>query len=123
MMMLADLDVAVQLFEAVMLICFGLSWPISILKSWRIKFVRGKSPAFMSLIFFGYLSGITYKLLDAWVNQTSPEWTTSLYALNAVFVATDLMLYIRYRHNLEPATQDVAKDIARLARKSNADQA
>lgn len=120
-MMLANLDVVAQLFEAAMLICFGLSWPISILKSWRIKFVRGKSPAFLSLIFFGYLSGITYKLLDAWLNNTSPEWTTSLYALNAVFVATDLSLYMRYRHNLEPATEAVARDIARLAKEQSTD--
>jgi hypothetical protein len=121
-MMLANLEVFAQLFEAAMLICFGLSWPISILKSWRIKFVRGKSPAFLSLIFFGYLSGITYKLLDAWVNNTPPEWTTSLYALNAVFVATDLVLYARYRHNLEPATQDVARDIAALNQESDSQE-
>lgn len=80
-----------SIFEATMLICFGMSWPISIAKSVRTKVVAGKSPLFMVLLCFGYLCGITHKLLY------SMDWVILLYTLNMVLVAIDLSLYFRYR--------------------------
>lgn len=77
-------------FEAVMLLCFGVSWPISIAKSLRTKKVSGKSLLFMIIIFLGYLSGIIHKLLY------DPDGVILLYALNAVLVAVDLALYVHY---------------------------
>lgn len=77
-------------FEAVMLLCFGVSWPISIAKSLRTKKVAGKSPLFMIIIFLGYLSGIVHKLLY------DPDGVIVLYILNAVLVAVDLSLYFHY---------------------------
>ena len=58
-----------SIFEATMLICFGLSWPISSAKSVRTKVVTGKSPLFMVLLCCGYLCGapINYdKVGQAW---------------------------------------------------------
>ncbi|MBN1554815.1 MAG: hypothetical protein JXA11_08715 [Phycisphaerae bacterium] len=86
-----------------MLICFGLSWPISILKSLRTKHVRGKSLGFMWLIFLGYVSGFSAKLFRAAATGGWPEWNTPLYVLNGVFVAFDIYLYHRYKNNPEPA--------------------
>ena len=80
-----------SIFEATMLICFGMSWPISIAKSLRTKVVAGKSPLFMMLLCFGYLCGIIHKLLY------STDWVILLYTLNMVLVAIDLSLYFRYR--------------------------
>ena len=80
-----------SIFEATMLICFGMSWPISIAKSLRTKVVAGKSPLFMVLLCFGYLCGIIHKLLY------SMDWVILLYTLNMVLVAIDLSLYFRYR--------------------------
>ncbi len=80
-----------SIFEATMLICFGMSWPISIAKSLRTKVVAGKSPLFMVLLCFGYLCGIIHKLLY------SMDWVILLYTLNMVLVAIDLTLYFRYR--------------------------
>lgn len=79
-----------SIFEVVMLLCFGLSWPISIAKALRTKVVAGKSPVFMTLIIGGYLCGIVHKLLH------NPDWVTLLYAFNMLMVATDLALYVRY---------------------------
>jgi hypothetical protein len=79
-----------SVFEAVMLICFGISWPFSIAKSVRTKVVAGKSPAFMAILCVGYASGIMHKVLFSF------DWITALYALNLVMVATDLRLYYRY---------------------------
>jgi hypothetical protein len=73
-----------------MLLCFGISWPISIAKSLRTKVVAGKSPIFMGAIIVGYACGIIHKLLYAY------DWIVFLYALNMTMVAVDLFLYLRY---------------------------
>ncbi len=84
-----------SVFEALMLVCFGLSWPISIAKALRTHKVEGKSPVFMTIICLGYLSGILHKFLYAL------DWVVVLYAINLLMVATDLFLYYRYlpKHN------------------------
>ena len=79
-----------SIFEALMLICFGISWPISILKSVRTHIVQGKSPLFMAILSLGYVCGLTHKILY------SQDWITALYALNLIMVLTDLSLYYRY---------------------------
>lgn len=80
-------------FEALMLICFGVSWPVSICKALRTRVVDGKSPLFMGIVMFGYASGFIHKLVY------SPDWITTLYALNFLMVGTDLVLYFKYRTN------------------------
>ena len=77
-------------FEATMLICFGVSWPVSIAKALRTKVVLGKSPWFMILISLGYTSGIIHKAVN------NPNWVIFLYALNLLMVLIDLSLYLRY---------------------------
>lgn len=77
-------------FEAAMLICFGISWPISIAKSVRTKVVSGKSPLFMAILCLGYASGLIHKCLY------SLDWITALYALNLCMVALDLTLYFKF---------------------------
>jgi hypothetical protein len=79
-----------SVFEVMMLVCFGISWPISIAKALRTKKVEGKSPVFMIVICVGYLSGILHKLFFAY------DWVIVLYAINMIMVATDLFLYYRY---------------------------
>ncbi len=77
-------------FEAIMLICFGVSWPISILKALRTKKVIGKSPVFMVVVIIGYASGMIHKVIN------SNDWVIYLYALNMMMVGIDLALYFRY---------------------------
>lgn len=101
--MLAVFNEIGQVLEAGMLICFGLSWPISILKSLRTKYVRGKSLGFMWLVFGGYVSGFGAKLFRATAEGGLPEWTTPLYILNGVLVAWDIYLYHRYKNNPAPS--------------------
>jgi hypothetical protein len=79
-----------SIFEAAMLLCFGISWPISIAKTLRTKVVAGKSPVFMLVIIIGYACGIVHKILFAY------DWIIFLYALNMTMVAVDLALYVRY---------------------------
>ena len=79
-----------SIFEAMMLICFGISWPISIAKAIRTKIVVGKSPLFMTILCVGYLCGIAHKLLNSF------DWIIALYITNFVMVAFDLVLYYHY---------------------------
>ncbi len=81
------------MFEALMLICFGASWPASIYKSWKIKKVTGKSPIFLWLVFIGYACGLTNKIL------TGTDWVTAFYAINGSMVFIDILLYYRYSSN------------------------
>ncbi len=82
-----------SIFEAIMLICFGISWPVSIAKSLRTKIVTGKSPAFMGIVCLGYLSGLIHKILHSF------DYVTILYAVNLFMVAFDLYLYFLYLPN------------------------
>ncbi len=79
------------MFEAIMIILFGLSWPASIYKSITVKKVTGKSHLFLWLVFFGYVSGIAHKIVY------SLDWVLTFYVINACMVFVDILLYYRYR--------------------------
>lgn len=79
-----------NIFEAIMMLCFGASWPFSIWKTIKVKNPVGKSVIFLWLVEIGYLAGIIYKL-------SRPDWVIGLYALNAAMVGTDLYLVVKYR--------------------------
>lgn len=81
-----------RIFEAVMMVCFGVSWPLSILRTYRVKNPAGKSIAFLWLIIVGYISGIVSKIVGGNI-----DWVIGLYALNAIMVGTDLTLVYFYR--------------------------
>lgn len=81
-----------QIFEALMVICFGFSWPISIVKSYRAKTAKGKSIVFMILILIGYLFGIASKLISDTIT-----YVLVFYVINSVMVSADIALYFRNR--------------------------
>lgn len=80
----------ISFLEAVMLVCWGLSWPVSIIKALKTKIVLGKSPLFTLLIALGYICGITHKILY------SRDYLILLYLFNLAMILTDLYLYMRY---------------------------
>lgn len=88
-----------EILEVVMLICFGLSWPINAYKSWKARTAKGKSPAFLCLIIFGYIAGITAKFLnESYMASISSKWyVLFFYFLNMLMVSADLILYFRNR--------------------------
>ena len=57
-----------ELFETLMLICFGCSWPMNLAKSIRSKTAKGKSVMFQYAIIIGYICGITGKILTGKVS-------------------------------------------------------
>lgn len=89
-----------QIFEVLMLVCFGLSWPISVYKSIRSRSTKGKSVVFIVAIIIGYISGIVGKIVN---HQLS--YVVVLYCVNLIVVSIDLALYFwnaRYEKALEP---------------------
>ena len=90
-----------QIFEIIMLICFGMSWPISVYKSIRSKSTKGKSVFFIIAIIVGYISGIVGKIVN---NQLS--YVVVLYCVNLVVVSIDLILYFinakREKNSIKP---------------------
>ena len=79
-----------SIFEALMMLSFGVSWPVSIAKALRTKVVAGKSPLFMIIVIFGYVCGVVHKVVY------NLDWVVALYVLNLVMVALDLALYLKY---------------------------
>lgn len=84
-------ELAVHL-EAAMVIAFGISWPLSIIKSLRAKTAKGKSVVFLVMIFLGYVCGVVSKLLSGNI-----QYNFWFYILNAVMVFTDIVIYFRNR--------------------------
>ncbi len=87
-----------ELMEVCMIIAFGCSWPINVIKSYKVRTTKGKSLAFLLLIFGGYICGITGKLLSP-----GYKWyVLFFYVLNFIMVGVDLLLYVRnYRLDKE----------------------
>jgi len=81
-----------EMFEMFMVICFGISWPISIAKSIRSRTAKGKSVIFSFLILFGYVCGIVSKLC-----KDSLTYVFIFYVINFVSVSIDILLYFRNR--------------------------
>ena len=86
-----------EILEVIMIVSFGFSWPMNVIKSWKARTTKGKSLAFLLFIFFGYIAGIASKFLnEAYMASFATKWYVLIfYILNLLMVGTDLILYIR----------------------------
>lgn len=87
-----------EIFEAIMVICFGLSWPLSVYKSWKSRTAKGKSLLFEVFIAIGYVSGIIGKIVGATVYDKPITYVFIFYIINICMVTVDIILYIRNVH-------------------------
>jgi hypothetical protein len=88
-----------EIAEVIMILCFGASWPFNVIKSYKARTAKGKSPVFLCLIILGYIAGITSKFLnEAYMSAVNEKWyVLFFYFLNLFMVSVDLMLYFRNR--------------------------
>ena len=88
---------AAEILEIIMVVSFGASWPLNVMKSYKARTTKGKSLGFLLLIFFGYIAGIASKLVnEAYMQNISQKWyVLFFYVLNFIMVGTDLLLYVR----------------------------
>ena len=81
-----------QVFETIMLLCFGASWPFNITKSLRSRTAKGKSVYFEICIIVGYVCGVMGKFIGG--NIT---YVIAVYLLDICMVSIDLALTLRNR--------------------------
>lgn len=86
-----------EILEIIMVVSFGASWPLNVMKSYKARTAKGKSVSFLCLIFFGYIAGIASKFAnEAYMAEFSQKWyVLFFYILNLIMVGTDLCLYFR----------------------------
>lgn len=80
-----------EILEIMMVVSFGFSWPMNVIKSYRTRSTRGKSLWFLILIFVGYICGIASKL----TTESYKWYVLFFYVLNFIMVGMDLLLYWR----------------------------
>ncbi len=77
-----------ELLEAAMLVCFGFSWPISLLSNIRAKTAQHMSLQFILLITLGYVAGISSKIIRHQFN-----YVFAVYILNLIMVSANIAVY------------------------------
>ena len=84
-----------QLLEAIMLVCFGLSWPMALVKNLKAKSAEGMSLPFLLLIITGYIAGTSAKIIAG--NIT---YVLIVYIVNLVIVTMNLVVFF-YNRSLD----------------------
>ena len=79
-----------EILEMGMILCFGISWPLSVYRSYKSRSTKGKSLLFMCFIAMGYVSGIASKIIYQNFNLAF-----YFYFPNLIMVALDIVLYYR----------------------------
>jgi len=89
-----------EILETIMLICFGCSWPLNLIKNYKSRSAKSMSLGFLLLICFGYIVGIAAKLIKLFdPNLPNPTWyLLTVYILNLVIVSANVAVYFRNRH-------------------------
>ena len=80
------------ILESIMMICFGLSWPINLVKNYRCRSAKGMSLPFILLLIFGYTAGITAKFM---LGQSG--YVLIIYFINLAMILLNLAVYFRNR--------------------------
>lgn len=95
-----------SVMEALMVVCFGLSWPLNISKAWKARSTKGMSLPFYFFIWIGYVFAITGKLVSIhyYVNvaATAASWMEVVkwyvmffYFVNLIMLTIGILIYFR----------------------------
>ena len=109
-----------DLFEALTIFCFGLSWPISIHKSWVSRTAKGKSLFFEVFLLIGYAFGIARKIIQfsTWNYAVHPDGPDFIFLLSAVFYiinffAISIDIFLFFRNSALDRARDAARESGR----------
>ena len=89
------------IMETIMIICFGLSWPLNISRAWKARTAKGTSILFYSFIWIGYVCAIIGKFALIAANVPQPWYVTVkwyvlfFYFLNTLMVTCGILIYFR----------------------------
>lgn len=91
-------EMAIDLLEALTILFFGISWPISIRKSYLSRTAKGKSLFFELFLLVGYAIGITRKIIQITALGSSGFvffLSFIFYVINFISISIDIALYFR----------------------------
>lgn len=77
-----------EILESIMLVCFGCSWPISVVRNIRARTARSMSLGFILLIMAGYIAGIAAKIYTGNIG-----YVLIVYLFNLCAVSANLIVY------------------------------
>ena len=84
-----------NLFEVLMVVFFGMSWPINIAKAWKARTAKGTSVVFYCLILIGYLFGLASKVIKLSEGISTPGYVWFVYCLNTCMTCMGIIIYFR----------------------------
>ena len=90
-----------EILESVMLICFGISWPLNVIKNIKARSAKGMSLPFILMITCGYIAGIAAKIINE-----NYSYVLVIYIINLLFVSMNIVVYFINR-NYDRATQGI----------------
>ena len=88
-----------EILEIIMILSFGASWPLNVMKSYKARTAKGKSAGFLCFIILGYIAGIASKFAnEAYMASFASKWYVLIfYFITILMVSADLALYFRNR--------------------------
>ena len=89
------------ILETIMLVCFGFSWPMNLIKAYKARTAKSTSLPFILLIITGYIAGICAKLASGNLN-----YVLIAYLLNLAIVYLNLVVYFRNVANEKKANKN-----------------
>ena len=78
------------MLETAMLLCFGFSWPLNVIKAYKARTTKGTSLPFILLIITGYVAGICAKIINHQIT-----YVLIAYILNLAIVSLNVIVYFR----------------------------
>ncbi len=91
-----------ECLEALMLICFGVAWPLNLLSMLRGRRPQGKGLTFTIIIWCGYVAGAMAKIAVSAGTDAPVSPVFWLYLLNTFTVGLNAWFYRRLQ-NASPA--------------------
>ena len=82
-----------SVLEACMLICFGASWPLSVIKNYKAKSAKAMSLPFILLIVTGYICGIIAKFVKLGMGEHVATYVLVVYFFNLIVVSINIVIY------------------------------
>ncbi len=80
-----------SVLEVLMIVCFGLAWPLNLYNSIKSQSTEGKNLLFMTFILLAYIFGILNKVF------VSRDAAVYFYLLNEAMVVADFFVYFKNR--------------------------
>jgi len=79
-----------EILEIIMIVSFGASWPLNLMKAYKARTAKSTSLPFILLIITGYIAGISAKLISGQIN-----YVLIAYIINLLIVSLNVLVYFR----------------------------